>query len=208
MYRCILGGLLYDGPATLFSVNIPLVAHSGMIRRSLVQALRDEGHAVDWVTERLPALAALAAPAGHQALVRIDGNLPKVRGLEELRDLRANGLLTPVLMVTAREDPREFVRGLNAGTDDDLQKAIELLAFQAHEDASFIELRRGHAGPLDGDVEPEGTDREPRSGAEDPNSADPGNSERRCDDQTRRMHRVARRRGRRCERSPESAMLA
>jgi len=64
-------------------------------------------------------------------LVVLDLNLPKRSGLEVLAGLRARGDTTPVLILTARAEVSDRVRGLNAGADDYLSKPFELSEFEA-----------------------------------------------------------------------------
>ena len=64
-------------------------------------------------------------------LILLDLRLPKLDGLAVLRDLRARGLTTPVLVLTARDAVADRVRGLDSGADDYLVKPFafdELLA--------------------------------------------------------------------------------
>lgn len=58
-------------------------------------------------------------------LVILDLTLPRVDGLEVLRRLRARGSRTPVLVVTARGEVSDRVRGLNLGADDYLAKPFD-----------------------------------------------------------------------------------
>lgn len=122
-------------------MKLLLVEDDAMIGQSLVRALRDEGYAVDWVTEGVAALTVLADGAGEHALVVLDWNLPKKSGLEVLRELRAAGGVTPVLMLTARDDLGDVVKGLDAGADDYLQKPFELVELKARIRSL---VRRGH----------------------------------------------------------------
>ena len=64
-------------------------------------------------------------------LVLLDIMLPKLDGLSVLRQMRSEGVQTPVLMLTARTTVPDKVAGLNAGADDYLTKPFgtdELLA--------------------------------------------------------------------------------
>lgn len=56
----------------------------------------------------------------------LDIMLPDGSGLELLRDLRAQGSRTPVLLLTARDQVRDRVEGLDAGADDYLGKPFDL----------------------------------------------------------------------------------
>ena len=63
------------------------------------------------------------------ALVVLDVMLPGADGLTVCRTLRARGNTTPVLFLTARGDPADRVRGLEAGGDDYLAKPFHLQEF-------------------------------------------------------------------------------
>lgn len=60
------------------------------------------------------------------ALIILDVMLPKKRGCDVARDLRAEGLQTPILMLTALGDTSDMVAGLDSGADDYLVKPFEL----------------------------------------------------------------------------------
>jgi DNA-binding response OmpR family regulator len=71
------------------------------------------------------------ALSGEFDVVVLDIMLPGLNGLEVLRRLRASGVATPVLLLTARDDIEDKVAGLDAGADDYLTKPFafsELLA--------------------------------------------------------------------------------
>jgi len=59
------------------------------------------------------------------ALIVLDVMLPDKSGFEALRSLRASGLQTPVLMLTAKGDTHDRVRGLEMGADDYLAKPFD-----------------------------------------------------------------------------------
>src|SRR5471030_1791218 len=85
---------------------------SALIQRGL----REEGHAADVARNGEDALW-MAQTAVYDAIV-LDVMLPGVDGFEVLRRLRARSLWTPVVMLTARDDVRDRVGGLDAGADD------------------------------------------------------------------------------------------
>ena len=100
-----------------------------MIGRGLRRSLGREGVAVDWVRDG--AEGAEAAVSGEHDLVLLDLGLPGVGGLEVLRRMRASGARTPVVIVTARDEIDDRVRGLDLGADDYVVKPFatkELLA--------------------------------------------------------------------------------
>ncbi|MBS0657145.1 MAG: response regulator transcription factor [Verrucomicrobia bacterium] len=95
----------------------------------LRRALEGEGHAVEEAHDGDEALArALGEP--FDAIV-LDLNLPRRDGLDVLRQLRAAGRPTPVLILSARGQVDDRVAGLHLGADDYLPKPFamaELLA--------------------------------------------------------------------------------
>lgn len=94
-----------------------------MLGAATQQALRDAGHAVDWVRDGAAALAGAAA-VPYEALL-LDLGLPRRDGLAVLRSLRHSGNELPVLIVTARDGVEERIRGLDLGADDYLVKPFE-----------------------------------------------------------------------------------
>ena len=81
-----------------------------------------------------------AALATEYDLVILDVMLPRRDGLELLRELRARGRRTPVLLLTARATLADKVRGLDVGADDYLSKPFEFEELLARVRAL---LRRG-----------------------------------------------------------------
>lgn len=94
----------------------------------LGQAVRDHvtgnGHAVDLVQRIDDADAALRAV--DYGLVLLDLRLPDGLGLDLLRRLRRSGDTRPVIILTARDQIRDRIEGLNAGADDYLVKPFDL----------------------------------------------------------------------------------
>jgi two-component system, OmpR family, alkaline phosphatase synthesis response regulator PhoP len=71
------------------------------------------------------------ASEGHFDVVLLDVMLPKKNGFDIIRNLRRQGLTTPVLMLTARGQLHEKVVGLKLGADDYLTKPFEMLELLA-----------------------------------------------------------------------------
>ncbi len=76
-------------------------------------------------------------------LILLDIMLPGMNGLEVLSEIRAAGILTPVLMLTAKGDIKDKITGLNLGADDYLAKPFSLGELLARIRAL---LRRGNTG--------------------------------------------------------------
>ncbi|MBI5258204.1 MAG: response regulator transcription factor [Burkholderiales bacterium] len=113
-------------------MRLLLVEDDRMIGDSLRQALKLEGHAVDWVYDAAAAQASLASERFD--LVLLDLGLPEqaggaarpAAGLAVLQALRGRGDATPVIVLTARDALPDRVAGLDAGADDYLVKPFEL----------------------------------------------------------------------------------
>ncbi len=96
-----------------------------MLRRGLEEegyeiTLCDEGEEGEYL-----------ARSGRYDLILLDWMLPGKSGIEILRSLRAEGILTPILMLTARGEIEDKVTGFEGGADDYLPKPFdfeELLA--------------------------------------------------------------------------------
>jgi two-component system response regulator MprA len=94
------------------------------IRESLVRALELEGYRITEVDDGVAALA-IARREEFDVLV-VDVMMPGVDGLGVCRVLRADGDVTPILMLTARVETADRVAGLDAGADDYLPKPFDL----------------------------------------------------------------------------------
>ena len=95
----------------------------------LIKGLTESGHVIDHAANGEDGLA-MAQENLHDILI-VDRMLPKMDGLSIIRTLRAKGVTTPVLILSALSDVDERVKGLRAGGDDYLAKPYafsELLA--------------------------------------------------------------------------------
>lgn len=110
-------------------MRLLLVEDEARLARALRAGLEEEGYAVDVAADGLAGEAA-ARTAAYDALL-VDRRLPGQDGLALVARLRADGVATPVLMLTALSDVAHRVEGLDAGADDYLSKPFafdELLA--------------------------------------------------------------------------------
>ena len=105
-------------------MRLLLVEDDTMIGESVLDLLRAEHYAVDWVRDG--EMADMALRTQHYDLVLLDLGLPRRDGLAVLRDLRARKDRTPVLVATARDALAQRVEGLDAGADDYVLKPYEL----------------------------------------------------------------------------------
>lgn len=86
----------------------------------IMKGLREEGYSCDLAADGEQALE--HAIIESYDLIVMDVMLPKRDGLAVTQDLRARGLTTPILLLSARHDTSVKVRGLDAGADDYLTK--------------------------------------------------------------------------------------
>jgi two-component system response regulator MprA len=110
-------------------MRVLVVDDDAAVRDSLARTLRFEGHEVDTARDGREALAIVRA--GEPDAMILDVSMPEMDGLEACRRLRADGVLVPVLMVTARDSVGDRVAGLDAGADDYLVKPFALQELQA-----------------------------------------------------------------------------
>jgi two-component system response regulator MprA len=105
-------------------MRILVVEDDAAVRDSLARTLRFEGYQVEIAGDGRAALDAVRT-ADPDAVI-LDVNMPRMDGLEACRQLRADGVVLPVLMLTARDTVGDRVAGLDAGADDYLVKPFAL----------------------------------------------------------------------------------
>lgn len=86
----------------------------------IARGLTESGHVVDTVHDGGVALD-WARGAPYDAIV-LDVNLPVCDGISVVRELRASGIVIPVLLLTSRDTTQDVIEGLDAGADDYLRK--------------------------------------------------------------------------------------
>jgi len=122
--------------------NILLVEDEAGLRMTLGDRLTTEGYAVDYASNGDEAFE----KATHLPfdLILLDVMLPRRSGFDVCRDIRQAGLITPILMLTARGQTVDKVLGLKIGADDYLTKPFEMMELMARIEAL---LRRAPAKP-------------------------------------------------------------
>jgi len=106
-----------------------LVEDDALLRAVMHDSLVEAGHRVD-LADTLVVARHLWRVQPFDAVL-LDLNLPDGNGLAALRDARARGDRTPVLVLTARNRTEDRVAGLDAGADDYLGKPFELSEVEA-----------------------------------------------------------------------------
>lgn len=133
-------------------MRVLLIEDDGTLGHALREFLTSQGYAADWLQDGDGVLEAVRQQ-GYDLLI-LDLNLPGKSGFDVLRDLHAQGIQIPVLILTARDGVEDRVAGLDAGADDYVTKPFELPELAARVRA-FARRRAGQeaqpfleAGPL------------------------------------------------------------
>ena len=116
---------------------------------SLGGAVRDQIAAEGHMPDLAPTLAYardLLATMPYD-LILLDLGLPDGRGIDFLRNLRAKGSVTPVMILTAHDRITERIEGLNAGADDYMVKPFDLAELSARI-AAVARRYSGNPNPL------------------------------------------------------------
>jgi two-component system, OmpR family, response regulator QseB len=91
---------------------------------SLRTGLIQSGYAVDWLKDGIAADQALKVEEFD--VIVLDLDIPRMSGLQVLRNFRIRKKTTPVLILTAKESIHDRVHGLDAGADDYMVKPCDL----------------------------------------------------------------------------------
>ncbi len=105
-------------------MRLLLVEDDMMIGATVLDMLRADGYAVDWVRDGVIAETTLSSQ--EYDLVILDLGLPRKDGLDVLRGLRARKLSTPVVIATALDAIVQRIAGLDAGADDYVIKPYDM----------------------------------------------------------------------------------
>jgi len=121
--------------------RILTIEDDAVTAQEIVAELSSHGLDVDWVDNGREGL--VRAVSGGYDLITLDRMLPEVNGLAIVTTLRALGISTPILMISALSDVDERVRGLRAGGDDYLSKP-----FASDEMAARVEVLLRRRNPV------------------------------------------------------------
>jgi len=126
-------------------VRVLIVEDEPRIAADIRQGLERAGYVADVVADGEAAWFR-AETETYDAMV-LDLGLPRLDGLGVLRRLRAAEVALPVLILTARDDWRERVEGIDAGADDYLAKPFRMEELVARLRA-ILRRTAGHAAPV------------------------------------------------------------
>lgn len=132
-------------------MRILLVEDDTFLASGLILVLKDSGFRVDLIQDGIAADITLSTT--HYDLVILDLSLPGLDGLEVLKELRARKSTVPVLILSARDEIKDRVLGLDAGANDyltkpfhmnELEARIRALVRQAAGNQEIVSIRNLH----------------------------------------------------------------
>lgn len=126
-------------------MRVLVVEDDPLLGEAICIGMRQRGFAADWVRDGIAADTALKTETF--AVVILDLGLPRLSGMQLLRQRREAHDGTPVLILTARDAIQERVQGLDAGADDYVVKPVDLDELAARLRA-LVRRSGGDAQPL------------------------------------------------------------
>jgi DNA-binding response OmpR family regulator len=109
---------------TTIPPRILIVEDEPGLRLAIKDELEFEGFDVELAGEGLAGRAAILS--GRFDLVLLDVMLPGLNGFQICEDVRGQGIRTPIILITARDQEADKVRGLGLGADDYVTKPLSL----------------------------------------------------------------------------------
>ncbi len=111
---------VYGTGGIIESMKILVVDDEMRIARAIKQGLEQDGYAVDLAFDGEDGYN--AARADDYDAIILDVMMPEMNGYEVTQKLRSDGCKTPIIMLTAKDQGRDIVKGLDSGADDYLAK--------------------------------------------------------------------------------------
>ncbi|EOT1824599.1 response regulator [Vibrio vulnificus] len=105
-------------------MRLLLIEDDTLLGQSMVTSLSRHGYTVDWL-EKGSGVTSTLKTEDFTAVI-LDLTLPDIDGLDVLRNIRSAGFNLPVVILTARDDIKDRVQGLDRGADDYLGKPFAL----------------------------------------------------------------------------------
>lgn len=135
-----------SSPALLRPIRILVVEDEEAIATGLVFNLKRKGYQVEHEADGKAAFA--RARGGAYDLLVLDVQLPGMDGFQICQQLRQAGVLSAILMLTARDQPDDKVFGLKTGADDYLVKPFDLGEFLARIEGLLRRIEWGKSGQV------------------------------------------------------------
>jgi len=104
-------------------MNLLVIEDDAVLGKAIERGLLEKGYQCQWVRNGRRGLE--QAQAQKFDAIILDLMIPDIGGLDVLRQIRQNGIQTPVVILTALGSVEDRVNGLNAGADDYLVKPFE-----------------------------------------------------------------------------------
>ncbi len=136
-------------------MRILLVEDDELLGNGISLGLKQDNYVVEWVKNGLIADSMIKMEI-FDAII-LDLGLPKKDGLSVLKSARANGIKTPILILTAKNTSDDLIKSMNSGADDFLSKPFEFNVLTARLNA-LIRRSQGQAsttvtlGPIEIDT--------------------------------------------------------
>lgn len=123
-------------------MRLLLVEDDAFLANGLTLVLKDSGFLIDHTEDGIQADIALSSTSYD--LVILDLNLPYMSGMEVLKKLRSRNNEVPVLILSARDQVQDRVRGLDAGANDYLTKPFDMSELEARIRALIRQTWKNH----------------------------------------------------------------
>jgi two-component system response regulator ArlR len=125
-------------------VRILIVEDETRLAEALAQILKKHNYTVDCAADGTSGLS--YARSGIYDLIILDIMLPGMDGITLLRSLREEKVATPVILLTAKGEVSDRIKGLDSGADDYLPKPFATEELLASPSCYITTERRGAAG--------------------------------------------------------------
>lgn len=123
-------------------MRILLVEDDELLGNGISLGLKQDNYVVEWIKNGLTAESMIKMET-FDAII-LDLGLPKKDGLSVLKSTRANGIKTPILILTAKNTSDDLIKSMNSGADDFLSKPFEFNVLTARLNA-LIRRSQGQA---------------------------------------------------------------
>lgn len=107
-------------------MRVLLVEDDELLGDGIYSGLKHYGHTIDWVKDGKSAYDVVSRQQDVFDVVVLDLGLPRMSGLDILKKIREKNIVTPILILTAKDTVEARVQGLDAGADDYLPKPFDL----------------------------------------------------------------------------------
>lgn len=122
-------------------MRILIVEDEETLANALQKSLEKSGYASDYVTDGDKAMQRISLYRNEYDLIVLDLMMPGMTGFEVCKEVRAQGITTPILVLTGKDMVKDKVKLLRAGADDYMVKPFTIEELTARVDAL---LRRPH----------------------------------------------------------------